>query len=98
MARNKFISREGPTHPGVVIEDYTSFEVYLLASVVFLLGFTLSVVLSTIYGVEYLVWYGWAATLVLASATFFALRAREQRARKAEQQAKDARERGVPKG
>jgi hypothetical protein len=79
MARNKLISREGPTHPGVVINDYTSFEVYLVTGVVFLLGFTLSVVLSTLGQMERMVWFGWLATLILTAVTFFGLRARELR-------------------
>lgn len=82
MARTRWISREGPTHQGIVINDYTSLEVYLATGLVFLLGFTLSIVLTTIIHREPLVWLGWGLTLILTVVTFFGLRALEQRRRR----------------
>lgn len=89
MARSRWISREGPTHDGIVIDDYTSLEVYLVTGIVFVLGFSLSVVLSTLAHHETMVWLGWALTLIIVAATFFGLRAWELRRRKtkAKQQA-----------
>jgi hypothetical protein len=81
MARRKFISREGPTHRGIDIEDFTSIEVYFAAGGVFLAGFTFSLILTRVLQIEHLVWFGWALSLVLALTTFFVLRARELRHR-----------------
>lgn len=81
MARRKFISREGPTHRGIDIDDYTSVEIYFAGGGVFLFGFTLSLILTNVLHVEHLVWLGWGLSLVLALATFFVLRARELRYR-----------------
>lgn len=83
MKWSQLISRDGPTHDGIIIDDYTSVEVYFASGITFLLGFALSIVLTVMNHIESMVWFGWGATIVVTAIVFFALRARELRQRAA---------------
>jgi uncharacterized membrane protein len=74
------------THPTRTARDEyyinsTSFEVYMIAGAVFLIGFTLIFILSVAYHLEPLVWPGGAFSIVAGFGVLRVLSKRERRAK-----------------
>ena len=59
----------------------TSFEVYIIAGLVFLFGFTLTFIVSVAYHIEPMLWPGSVLTIILAYVVFDILKRRERRAK-----------------